>query len=73
MQIDLPVHQSSCDEELLDGVYSFGFEDEVIVNYVHHFYQSGGSYISLGHAAEERVSAEVVHTVHVELAGDELV
>ncbi len=73
MQIDLPVHQSAGDEELLDGVDAFGFKDKFIVNYVHHFYQSGGGYVSLGHAAEERVSAEVVHTVHVELAGDELV
>lgn len=73
MQIDLPVHQSAGDEELLDGVDAFGFEDKFIVDDVHHFYQSGGGYVSFGHAAEERVPAEVVHAVHIELAGNELV
>lgn len=73
MQIDLPVHQSAGDEELLDGVDTFGFKDEFIVNYVHHFDQSGRGYVSFGHAAEERVAAEVVHAVHIELAGNELV
>lgn len=73
MQIDLPVHQSAGDEELLDGVDTFSFEDKFIVNYVHHFDQSGRGYVSFGHAAEERVPTEVIHAVHIELAGDELV
>ena len=72
MEVDLPVHESSCDEELLDGVDALEFDDESVIDDIEHLEESFAGDASFLHAAEERVAAEVVHTVHIELGGDEL-
>ena len=73
MEIDLPVHQPACDKEFLYGVDSFDLHDEAVVPYVEHLQEPFARHTPLLHTREEGVAAEVVHPVHVQLAGDELV
>ena len=49
VQIDLPIHQSSCDKKFLNRVDTFGLNNQVtILSYVHHFEQSRTGHTPFG-------------------------
>ena len=73
MHIDLPIHQATADDELLNAVDTFDLHHQAVIAHVEHFQQSLAGNASFLHAREERVAAEIIHPVHVQLARDQLV
>ena len=72
VQIDLPIHESTSGQEILDGVDAFCLDYQTVVADVEHFDDTGGADVAFGDTCEEGVAAQIVQTVHVQLAGDEL-
>jgi len=73
VHIDLPVHEPSRDDEFLDAVDALLVDDELVVVDVEHRDDAVSADDAFADACEEAVTSEVVETIHVELAGDELV
>ena len=73
VEIDLPVHEPSRDDELLDGIDAFFVDNEHVVLDVEHIDDALGADNTLADAGEEAVARQVVEPVHIELRGDELV
>ena len=73
VEVDLPVHQPSRDDEFLDGVDALFVDDELVVVHVEHRDDAVGADDAFADSGEERVAPEVVEPVHIELGGDELV
>ena len=73
VQIDLPVHQPSGGQIVLDGIDAFGVHHQFIVHNIEHFDDACRTDVALSNSCEERVSPQIVQAVHVELRGDEFV
>ena len=72
MQIHLPVHQPPCHQEFLDGIDTFDLHDQPVIPHIQHFQQTLARHTPFLYAREERVAAEIVHAVHIQLAADQL-
>ena len=72
VKVNLPIHQTAGGEVVLERVDTFLLYDEAVVNHVEHLDDACRSDVALGNSCEERVASQVVETVHIELAGDEL-
>ena len=73
MQIDLPVHQSAGGEVVLQRIDTLLIDHEFIIHHIEHLDDACRTDITLSDARIERVAPQVVETVHIQLAGDELV
>ena len=73
VQINLPVHQAACHKEFLHRVDTLHLYHQFVIAYVQHLKQAFAGHTSFLYAGEETVTAEIVHAVHVQLAGNELV
>ena len=73
VQIHLPIHQAARSEVVLNRIDAFLFNHQSVVDDVEHLDDACRADVSFGNTREERVAAQVVEPVHVELRGDELV
>ena len=73
MHIYLPVHQSPGDDKLLHAIDTLLVHHQLVVVHIEHRDDAVGAHDALAHTGEERVAAQVVEAVHIELATDELV
>ena len=72
VQIHLPVHQAPRHDELLDGINGLLFDAELTVDDVEHLDDAFAADFPFGHPAVKTVTRQVVQTIHVELAADQL-
>lgn len=73
VEVDLPVHDPPAGEEAFDGVDAFLLDDQAVVGHVEHLDDAVVADDAFADAGEVAVAVEVVHPVHIELAGDQLV
>ena len=73
VEIDLPVHQPPGDEEFFNGINALFLHHQFPIVYGEHFDDAVIPDDPLVDPGEKTVPVEVVHAVHVQLAGDELV
>ena len=73
VEIDLPIHESARSEVVLDGIDAFGVHHKAVVNDVEHLDDARRPDVAFGHACVERVTAQVIEAVNIELARNELV
>ena len=73
VQIYLPVHQSAGHQEFLYGIDSLHLHHQSVIAYIEHLQQSFTRHATFLHTCEERIAAEIVHTINVQLTRDKLV
>ena len=67
VEIDLPVHQPSGGQVVLQRVDALMLDDQPVVHHIEHLDDTCRPDITLGDPSKERVAPEIVETVHVEL------
>ena len=67
MQVYLPVHKSTGDDEFLDGIDAFLVDYQRVVFDIEHVDDAFGAYYAFADTGKEGVTAKVVEAVHVEL------
>jgi hypothetical protein len=72
VQVDLPVHQPPGHEEFFDRINPFFLHHQLALVHGQHLDDAVVADHAFVDAGEVAVAVEVVHPVHVELAGDEL-
>ena len=72
MQIHLPVHEATGNNELLDAVNTFLFHHQMIIDHIQHLQNALASNLPFYHTAEETVASQVVQSIHIELAAHQL-
>ena len=72
MQVYLPVHQTARSKIVLDRIDTVRFYDKRIVHNIQHLDDSCRPDVPFCHAREKTVTSQIVKSVHIELAGDEL-
>ncbi len=70
MQVHLPVHESSRDQELLDGIDPFVLDDQFIAVNREHFNDAVVGDDAFSDTGKKAVAGQVIEPVHVELAGN---
>ena len=70
VQVDLPIHQPTGHDELLDGVDALFFDDDLVFSHIEHLDDAVAAHFAFCDAGIKAVSAEVVQAVHVELGRD---
>ena len=73
VQIHLPVHQSTCCQVVLYRVDAFGIDYQSVVGHIEHLDNARTTDVALCNACIERVSTQIVQSVHVQLTGYQLV
>ena len=79
VQVHLPVHEPPRDQEVFHGIDAFRLDHDAAVRspfrrmHPERFDDALHADLAFDHACVERIAAQVIETVHVELAGDELV
>ena len=73
VQIHLPVHQAPRHDELFNRINGLFFDAELPVDDVEHLDDALAADFSFGHPAVKAVARQVIQTIHVELAADQLV
>lgn len=72
VQVYLPVHESSAEQKLLDAVDGLFFYHQFAFLYGEHFQDAVVSDYSFCNAREEAVAIQVVHSVYIQLARNQL-
>ena len=72
VEIYLPIHQTTADEVVFDGIDALLFDNQRIIMYVEHLYYTGRADISFRNPCIETVATEIVKSVHIELTAYEL-
>ena len=72
VQINLPVHQAAGYQEFLNRIDALLLHNQLIVNNFEHFNDAVGVDNAFGHTGEKTIAAQIVETVDIELARDQL-
>ena len=73
VQIHLPIHQAPRHDELLDGINGLLFDAELPVDDVEHLDDPFAADLALSHPAVKAVARQIIQSIHVQLAADQLV
>src|SRR5690554_4172469 len=67
MQVNLPIHQPSCDQKLLYGINPFLLNNYLIINHIKHLNNAIEANHPFGNPGKKTVPVEVIHTIGIKL------
>ena len=73
MQLNLPIHKASSDEEILDRIDTLRLHHKTVVVHIEHIYNTIRPDSTLCDTGIEAVATEVVNPIHIQLRADKLV
>ena len=67
MQVNLPEHQSSGNQELLNGIDPLMIDDKFVVYNIQHPHDPVGADDTFGNPGKETVPFEIIQSIHIQL------